>query len=196
MPAIRPCRIGLINYMSNTLLLISTCALMLPVSTPVNLELFLRGLNLPMTISVGEPGARNRITQKAHFPKRTTDDTESQAMARFAVIELPNATPAPSTPMILCASRRTAAVQGGADDSGHQPTAQPPRPGFPRTRHPDRGHERWLGAQRFPACGFGPENTLVLISHFARLISQRLLSRIPCVHRWADAVTRHGTCFR
>src|SRR5208337_5692135 len=44
-------------------------------------------------------------------------------------------------------SRRTAAVQGQADDSGHQPTAQPPGPGLPRTRHPDRGHERWLGAQ-------------------------------------------------
>ncbi len=58
----------------------------------VNLELFLRGLNLPMTISVGEP-KRNKDYQKAHFPKRTTDDTESQAMARFAVVELPDATP-------------------------------------------------------------------------------------------------------
>ena len=66
----------------------------------VNLELFLRSLKLPMTISVGEP-KRNKDYQKAHFPKRTTDDTESQAMARFAVVELPNATPAPSTPMIL-----------------------------------------------------------------------------------------------
>jgi transposase len=66
----------------------------------VNLELFLRDLKLPMTISVGEP-KRNKDYQKAHFPKRTTDDTESQAMARFAVVELPNATPAPSSPMIL-----------------------------------------------------------------------------------------------
>ena len=66
----------------------------------VNLELFLRDLKLPMTISVGEP-KRNKDYQKAHFPKRTTDDTESQAMARFAVVELPNETPAPSTPMIL-----------------------------------------------------------------------------------------------
>ena len=66
----------------------------------VNLELFLRGLKLPMTISVGEP-KRNKDYQKAHFPKRTTDDTESQAMARFAVVELPDATPASSTPMIL-----------------------------------------------------------------------------------------------
>jgi hypothetical protein len=42
-----------------------------------NLELFLRGLDLPMTISIGEP-QRNKDYRKAHFPKRTTDDTESQ----------------------------------------------------------------------------------------------------------------------
>jgi transposase len=56
-----------------------------------NLERFLRGLAWPMTISIGEP-KRNKDYQKAHFPKRTTDDTESQAMARFAVVELPDAT--------------------------------------------------------------------------------------------------------
>jgi transposase len=56
-----------------------------------NLERFLRGLALPMTLSIGEP-KRNKDYQKAHFPKRTTDDTESQAMARFAVVELPTAT--------------------------------------------------------------------------------------------------------
>jgi len=56
-----------------------------------NLEHFLRSLALPMTISVGEP-KRNKDYQKAHFPKRTTDDTESQAMARFAVVEQPDAT--------------------------------------------------------------------------------------------------------
>jgi transposase len=66
----------------------------------VNLQGFLRGLKLPMTISVGEP-KRNKDYQKAHFPKRTTDDTESLAMARFAVVELPDATPAPSPPMTL-----------------------------------------------------------------------------------------------
>src|SRR6516162_185303 len=57
-----------------------------------NLELFLRSLDLPMTLSIGEP-KRNKDYRKAHFPKRTTDDTESQAMARFAVVELPAATP-------------------------------------------------------------------------------------------------------
>src|SRR4029077_9442758 len=66
----------------------------------VNLEQFLRGLDLPMTVSVGEP-KRNKDYQKAHFPKRTTDDTESQAMARFAVVEQPHATPSPSTEMIV-----------------------------------------------------------------------------------------------
>jgi hypothetical protein len=65
-----------------------------------NLEQFLRGLDLPLTISVGEP-KRNKDYQKAHFPKRTADDTESQAMARFAVVEQPDATPAPSVPMAL-----------------------------------------------------------------------------------------------
>jgi transposase len=66
----------------------------------VNLEQFLRGLDLPMTLSIGEP-KRNKDYQKAHFPKRTTDDTESQAMARFAVVEQPDATLSPSTPMVL-----------------------------------------------------------------------------------------------
>lgn len=64
-----------------------------------NLEHFLRGLPLPITLSVGEP-KRNKDYQKAHFPKRTTDDTESQAMARFAVVELPAAT-APVSPALI-----------------------------------------------------------------------------------------------
>jgi len=53
-----------------------------------NLERFLRSLPLPMTLSIGEP-KRNRDYQKAHFPKRQTDETESIAMARFAVVEGP-----------------------------------------------------------------------------------------------------------
>src|ERR1700687_4560760 len=64
-----------------------------------NLEYFLRGLPLPMTLSIGEP-KRNKDYQKAHFPKRTTDDTESQAMARFAVVEQPAAT-APTAPAMI-----------------------------------------------------------------------------------------------
>lgn len=65
-----------------------------------NLEHFLRGLDLPMTLSIGEP-KRNKDYQKAHFPKRTTDDTESQAMARFAIVELPAATASVSPAMTL-----------------------------------------------------------------------------------------------
>jgi transposase len=56
-----------------------------------NLERFVRGLPLPMTVSIGEP-KRNRDYQMAHFPKRQTDETESIAMARFAVVEEPTAT--------------------------------------------------------------------------------------------------------
>jgi transposase len=65
-----------------------------------NLEQFLRGLDGPMTISIGEP-KRNKDYHKAHFPKRTTDDTESQAMARFALVERPAASPAPKTAMTV-----------------------------------------------------------------------------------------------
>jgi transposase len=65
-----------------------------------NLEHFLRGLDLPMTLSIGEP-KRNKDYQKVHFPKRTTDDTESQAMARFAVVEQPGATPATTPALVL-----------------------------------------------------------------------------------------------
>jgi transposase len=65
-----------------------------------NLEHFLRGLDLPMTLSVGNP-KRNKDYRKALFPKRTTDDTESQAMACFAIAEQPKATPASSASMRL-----------------------------------------------------------------------------------------------
>ncbi len=65
-----------------------------------NLEHFLRGLALPITLSIGEP-KRNKDYQKAHFPKRTTDDTESQAMARFAIVEQPGATAPTSAAMTL-----------------------------------------------------------------------------------------------
>ena len=41
-----------------------------------------------MTVSIGEP-KRNKDYHKAIFPKRTTDATESHAMARFAVVEQP-----------------------------------------------------------------------------------------------------------
>jgi transposase len=65
-----------------------------------NLEQFLRALPLPITLSIGEP-KRNKDYRQAHFPKRTTDDTESQAMARFAVVELPKASASVSPELIL-----------------------------------------------------------------------------------------------
>jgi transposase len=58
-----------------------------------NLERFLRGLPLPLEISVGEP-ARNAAYRKAHFPKRKSDDVDSLASARFAAVERPAAVPA------------------------------------------------------------------------------------------------------
>jgi transposase len=78
-----------------------------------NLEQFLRGLELPKTVSVGEP-RRNKNYHKAHFPKSTSDDTESQAMARFGVVEQPPPTPAPTEQMVALreiASRLQAQVK-------------------------------------------------------------------------------------
>lgn len=68
----------------------------------VNLERFLRELTLPMTLSVGEP-KRNKDYQRAHFPKRKSDATESHAMARFAVVERPPASPATDVQFALLA---------------------------------------------------------------------------------------------
>lgn len=65
-----------------------------------NLEQFLRALDWPMTISIGEP-KRNKDYHKACSPKRTTDDTESRAMARFALVERPAASPPPKPAMTV-----------------------------------------------------------------------------------------------
>src|SRR4029079_11082879 len=65
-----------------------------------NLEHFLRSLSLPLTLSIGEP-KRNKDYQKDHLHKRTNDERESQAMARFAVVELPRATAAVPTALVL-----------------------------------------------------------------------------------------------
>lgn len=56
-----------------------------------NLERFLRQLDPPVSVSVGEP-KRNKDYHAAVSPKRKTDSTESLAMARFAVAEQPQAT--------------------------------------------------------------------------------------------------------
>jgi len=57
-----------------------------------NLEIFLRNLSLPLEISTGEP-SRNSAYRKAHYPKSKTDDVDSRAQARYAVVENPTATP-------------------------------------------------------------------------------------------------------
>jgi hypothetical protein len=57
-----------------------------------NLEIFLRSLPLPLEIATGEP-ARNAAYRKAHYPKSKTDDVDSRAQARYAVVEQPAATP-------------------------------------------------------------------------------------------------------
>jgi transposase len=54
----------------------------------VNLEVFLRSLPIPKTITMGEP-ARNKNYRQAHFPKRKADVTESFCAARFALVERP-----------------------------------------------------------------------------------------------------------
>lgn len=80
-----------------------------------NLERFLRSLDLPMSLSIGEP-KRNKDYHKAVFPKRTTDDTESIAMARFALAERP--APTLAVPDELFALREIASrLQGQVRDT-------------------------------------------------------------------------------
>jgi transposase len=80
-----------------------------------NLEQFIRRLELPLTLSVGEP-KRNKDYHKAFFPKQTTDDTESQAMARFGVVEQPR--PTPEVPDAFFALREAASrLQGQIRDT-------------------------------------------------------------------------------
>lgn len=70
-----------------------------------NLEHFLRALKLPKTVSIGEP-KRNKDYHRAMSPKRKSDPSESWAMARFAVVERPPATP--NTPPEIYALREIA----------------------------------------------------------------------------------------
>ncbi len=65
-----------------------------------NLEAFLHQVSLPLMVSVGQP-KQNKDYQQVHFPKRKSDDTESQAMARFAVVERPTETPAASSEFVI-----------------------------------------------------------------------------------------------
>ena len=56
----------------------------------MNLDMFLRQLPFFTTISVGEP-KRNKDYKNAHFPKGKSDSIDSQACARFAIVERPPA---------------------------------------------------------------------------------------------------------
>lgn len=64
-----------------------------------NIVSFLRSIDPPMTISIGDP-VRNKHYHKAHFPKSVSDKTESMAMARFAVVEVLENTPVSSDQML------------------------------------------------------------------------------------------------
>lgn len=81
----------------------------------INLEHFLRSIPLPTVISVGEP-KRNKDYHKAVSPKRSSDSTESYAMARFAVVEQPPPTPAVSAPFYVL-RETTSRLQGYVRDT-------------------------------------------------------------------------------
>ena len=70
-----------------------------------NLETFVRSLDLPLKVSVGEP-KRNKDYRQAHYPKRKADPVESMAMARYAVVERP--APSRAVPLEFAALRRVA----------------------------------------------------------------------------------------
>lgn len=70
-----------------------------------NLERFLRSLDLSLQVSVGEP-KRNKDYHHAHSPKRQDDQTESWAMARYALLERP--APSRETPPEFAVLRRIA----------------------------------------------------------------------------------------
>jgi transposase len=70
-----------------------------------NLETFVRSLDLPLMVSVGEP-KRNKDYRQAHYPKRKADPVESLAMARYAVVERPG--PSRATPLEFASLRRVA----------------------------------------------------------------------------------------
>ena len=79
-----------------------------------NLEAFLRMLPLQLQISLGQP-KQNKDYQQVHFPKRKSDDTDSQAVARFAVVEAPPPT-AGCSPEILALREVSSWLQSQGTD--------------------------------------------------------------------------------
>ena len=80
-----------------------------------NLEAFLRRLAMPMIVSIGEP-KRNKDYHSAVSPKRASDNTESLAMARFAVVEKPVPT-RPIPPEFVILREIASRLQGAVKDS-------------------------------------------------------------------------------
>src|SRR5208282_4533323 len=66
---------------------------------------------------------------------------------------------------------------------------------FARAKWRVWGKQIPLPVQQFPARDFRPQNTLVLISHFANSL-RIMLSRIPYLTAWVDGVARNGSCSR
>lgn len=60
-----------------------------------NLVAFLHTLPWSKTVSIGDP-LRNRRYREVHFPKRKSDTVDSHACSRFAVVERPKPTAAPT----------------------------------------------------------------------------------------------------
>ena len=76
-----------------------------------NLESFLRSLPLELSVSVGEP-QRNRNYRLAHMPSKKSDKAEAEAMARFAVVERPDASFLRFHRSSPCCSRSPPACRG------------------------------------------------------------------------------------
>jgi len=126
-----------------------------------NLERFLRGLPLPMDVSVGEP-ARNKAYRQAHFPKRKADVTDSYCNARYAVKEGP--APTPEVPPAFAALREVASqLQGQVRQS---------------TRLTNQLHNRL--ARAFPELA-------VVVSDIAAAWVLNLLAKYPTAEKVARA---------
>lgn len=77
-----------------------------------NLLQWLHRQDLPAIISVGQP-ARNKAYRKVHYDKRKADPVESQACARFGVVERPRPTP-PQAPAFAILRDTVAQMEASA----------------------------------------------------------------------------------
>jgi hypothetical protein len=77
-----------------------------------NLLQWLHRQDLPAVISVGQP-ARNKAYRTVHYDKRKADPVESQACARFGVVERPRPTP-PQAPAFAMLRDTVAQMEASA----------------------------------------------------------------------------------